>query len=88
MKGNYSWFPIRKVLFSHVNIFIHADYFITKLDNISVANCAYTSTDRTIPTSFINIEQSLKVIPILKHKAGLLQSVLCASTTPPNFKWN
>jgi hypothetical protein len=37
-------------------MFIHAEYLIMKLDNIYVANSAYTSTGWIIPPSFINTE--------------------------------
>jgi hypothetical protein len=63
MKGKYSWFPTVNILLNHVNIFIHTDCLITKLDIISVANSAYTSADLIIPSSFINIGQSFKSHP-------------------------
>jgi len=53
-KGNYSWIPIGNMLWNNVNMFIHIDYLITKLDIISVSNSAYTSTGLIIPPSFIN----------------------------------
>jgi len=60
MKGRNSWFSIENISWNHVNIFTHTDYLITKLDIISVANCAYRATDLIIPSSFINIRQSFK----------------------------
>jgi len=63
MKGNYSWFPIGNILLNYVNIFIHTEYLITKLDIISVANCTYTSTHLIIQSSFINILQYFKSHP-------------------------
>jgi hypothetical protein len=55
MKGKYSWFPIVNILLNHVNMFIHTEYLITKLDIISVLNSAYASTDWIIPPIFIDI---------------------------------
>ena len=63
IKDQYSWFPIGNIIWNHVNIFIHTESLITKLDIISVANCAYRATDLIIPSSFINIGQSFKIHP-------------------------
>jgi hypothetical protein len=40
IKGKYFWFPIGNIFLNHVNIFIHTDYLITKLDTISVSKSA------------------------------------------------
>ena len=63
MKGKYSWFPIENILWNHVNIFTHTDYLSTKLDIISVADCAYRATDLIILSSLINIGQAFKSDP-------------------------
>jgi hypothetical protein len=63
IKSNYFWFPIINILFNYVNIFIHTEYLITKLDIIFVANFAYSSTGLIIPSSFINTGQSFKSHP-------------------------
>ena len=51
------------MLLNRVNVFVHTDYFITKLDIISVADSADTSTGWIIPSSFIIIGQSFKGHP-------------------------
>jgi hypothetical protein len=62
IKGKYPWFPIGNILLSQVNIFIHTELLITKLDIISVSVSAYT-TNMIIPPSFINIGKPFKSHP-------------------------
>ena len=60
MKGKYSWIPIGNMLWNNVNMFIHIDYLIMKLDIISVSNTACASTELIILPSFINTGESFK----------------------------
>jgi hypothetical protein len=78
-KGKNSWYLIGNILLNHVNIFILTDYLSTKLDIISVANSAYRATELIIPSSFLITDNYLKVNLILRHRAGIMQSVLYAS---------
>jgi len=48
---------------SHVNIFIHTESLITKLDIISVSYPVYKTTGSIIPPSFINTGHSFKIHP-------------------------
>jgi hypothetical protein len=63
MKGKYSWFSIVNMLLNKVNILIHTESLITKLNIISVSVSAYTTTGLIIPPSFINTGQSYKSHP-------------------------
>jgi hypothetical protein len=81
MKSKYPWFPIGNILLNQVNIFIHTEFLITKLDIISDSVSGYTSTNLIIPPSFINIGKSFRNHPNIHfYSKHIAVSSMCFQT--------